>query len=94
MRIADVSINRPVFATMINLVLIVFGLFSLPRLAVDQYPKVDFPVVTVSVIADITSRVSFSRASHAAESSGLAKNRTTRYASTALRAYSKYGVQP
>src|SRR5262245_30084292 len=58
MRLADVSISRPVFATMINLVLIVFGLFSLPRLAVDQYPKVDFPVVTVSVVypgADPTS---------------------------------------
>lgn len=58
MRLADISISRPVFATMINLVLIVFGLFALPRLAVDQYPKVDFPVVTVSVIypgADPTS---------------------------------------
>lgn len=50
MRLAEVSINRPVFATMVNLVAIVFGLFSLPRLAVDQYPKVDFPVITVSVI--------------------------------------------
>jgi HAE1 family hydrophobic/amphiphilic exporter-1 len=50
MRLAEISINRPVFATMINIVLIVFGLFSLPRLAVDQYPKIDFPVVTVSVV--------------------------------------------
>lgn len=50
MKISDVSISRPVFATMINLILIVFGLFSLPRLAVDQYPKVDFPVVTVTVV--------------------------------------------
>ena len=50
MLISDVSIKRPVFATMLNLVLIVFGLFSLPRLGVDQYPDVDFPVVTVSVV--------------------------------------------
>jgi HAE1 family hydrophobic/amphiphilic exporter-1 len=58
MFISDLSIKRPVFATMVNLVLIVFGLFSLPRLAVDLYPAVDFPVVTVSVIypgADPTS---------------------------------------
>lgn len=58
MFISDVSIRRPVFATMINLVLVVFGLFSLPRLAVDLYPDIDFPIVTVSVIypgADPTS---------------------------------------
>lgn len=50
MILSDVSIRRPVFATMLNLVLIVFGLFSLPELAIDQYPEVDFPVVTVSVV--------------------------------------------
>ncbi|MBP9706517.1 MAG: efflux RND transporter permease subunit [Oligoflexales bacterium] len=50
MLLSDVSIKRPVFATMLNLVLIVFGLFSLPRLAVDQFPNVDFPVVTVTVV--------------------------------------------
>lgn len=50
MILSEVSIKRPVFATMLNLVLVVFGLFSLPRLAVDLYPNVDFPVVTVSVL--------------------------------------------
>jgi HAE1 family hydrophobic/amphiphilic exporter-1 len=50
MLLSDVSIKRPVFATMLNLVLVVFGLFSLPRLGIDQYPNVDFPVVTVSVV--------------------------------------------
>lgn len=50
MLLSDVSIKRPVFATMLNLVLIVFGLYSLPRLSVDQYPNVDFPVVSVSVV--------------------------------------------
>ncbi|MCA9508774.1 MAG: efflux RND transporter permease subunit, partial [Myxococcales bacterium] len=50
MKLAKLSIKRPVFATMINVVLMVFGLFSLPRLSVDLYPEVDFPVVTVSVI--------------------------------------------
>ena len=58
MFLSEVSIRRPVFATMLNLVLVVFGLFSLPRLPVDQYPDVDFPVITVTVVypgADPTS---------------------------------------
>ncbi len=50
MFISDISIRRPVFATMLNLVLVVFGLFSLPRLAIDLYPEVDFPVVTVTIV--------------------------------------------
>lgn len=50
MFLSDISIRRPVFATMLNLVLIVFGLFALPRLAVDQFPNVDFPTITVAVI--------------------------------------------
>jgi len=50
MLLSDVSIRRPVFATILNLILIVFGLFSLPRLAIDQFPKVDFPVITVTIV--------------------------------------------
>ncbi len=50
MFLSEISIKRPVFATMLNLVLVVFGLFCLPRLAVDLYPNVDFPVVTVTVL--------------------------------------------
>ncbi len=50
MILSDISIKRPVFATMLNVVLVVFGLFALPRLAIDQYPNVDFPVITVSVV--------------------------------------------
>lgn len=49
MILSDVSIKRPVFATMINVVLIVFGLFSYGKLGIDQFPNVDFPVVVVSV---------------------------------------------
>jgi len=50
MILSDVSIKRPVFATMLNVVLVVFGLFSLPRLAIDQYPEVDFPVISATVV--------------------------------------------
>jgi HAE1 family hydrophobic/amphiphilic exporter-1 len=50
MILSDVSIKRPVFATIVNLVLVVFGIFSLPELAVDMLPNVDFPFATVTVV--------------------------------------------
>jgi HAE1 family hydrophobic/amphiphilic exporter-1 len=49
MLLADVSVKRPVFATMLNVILIVFGLFSYGKLGIDQFPNIDFPVVTVQV---------------------------------------------
>ena len=42
-----VSLQNPVFATMIMLVFVVMGLFSFQRLKVDQFPNIDFPVVVV-----------------------------------------------
>ena len=42
-----VSLQNPVFATMVMLALVVLGAFSLQRLQVDQFPNVDFPVVVV-----------------------------------------------
>ena len=43
-----VSLQNPVFATMMMLALVVLGLFSMQRLQVDQFPNVDFPVVVIS----------------------------------------------
>ncbi len=48
MKLADVSIKRPVFATMMVSALVVLGLFSFSKLGVDQFPNVDFPFVVVS----------------------------------------------
>ena len=45
-----VSLQNPVFATMVMLALVVLGLFSYQRLQIDQFPNIDFPVVVV--IAD------------------------------------------
>ncbi len=45
-----VSLQNPVFATMMMLALVVLGIFSYQRLKVDQFPNIDFPVVVV--IAD------------------------------------------
>ena len=44
-----VSLRNPVMATMVMLAFVVLGLFSYQRLAIDQFPNVDFPVVVVSV---------------------------------------------
>jgi HAE1 family hydrophobic/amphiphilic exporter-1 len=43
-----ISLNNPVFATMMMLALVVLGLFSMQRLQVDQFPNIDFPVVVIS----------------------------------------------
>ena len=50
MKLVDVSVKRPIFAAMLIMALVVFGLFAYPRLGVDLYPAVDFPVVTATVI--------------------------------------------
>jgi HAE1 family hydrophobic/amphiphilic exporter-1 len=42
-----VSIANPVMAVMVMLAFVVLGLFSYQRLAVDQFPNVDFPTVVV-----------------------------------------------
>ncbi len=44
-----VSLNNPVFATMMMAALVVLGIFSFQRLKVDQFPDIDFPVVVVTV---------------------------------------------
>ncbi len=48
MRLPEIAIKRPVFMTMIALALIVFGIVALPRLALDLFPKIDFPVVNIT----------------------------------------------
>ena len=48
MRLSELSVRRPVFATVISLLLIIFGLVSLQRLSVREYPDIDRPVVSVT----------------------------------------------
>jgi len=43
-----VSLQNPVFATMVMLALVVLGLFSYRQLKIDQFPNIDFPVVVVT----------------------------------------------
>ncbi len=48
MLLSEVSVNRPVFAAVISLILVIVGLLALDRLAVREYPEVDPPIVSVS----------------------------------------------
>jgi multidrug efflux pump len=43
----ELSIKRPVFATVLSLVLLLIGLVSYDRLSVREYPAIDPPVITV-----------------------------------------------
>jgi HAE1 family hydrophobic/amphiphilic exporter-1 len=49
-KIADTSIRRPVFAVMLVASVVVLGLVSIPRLGVDLWPRVEFPIVTVQAL--------------------------------------------
>jgi len=47
MRLPEISIRRPVFATVMSLALILLGLVSYQRLSVREYPNIDEPTLTV-----------------------------------------------
>jgi multidrug efflux pump len=50
MKISDLCIRRPVFATVLSLAVMLIGLVSYTRLPVREYPKIDEPVVTVETV--------------------------------------------
>lgn len=47
MTLSDLSIDRPILTWMMTLGLIVFGVLGYNRLGVDQFPNMEFPVITV-----------------------------------------------
>ncbi len=47
MKLSDISVTRPVFASVLALILIVFGLVAFERLPLRQYPDIDPPVVSI-----------------------------------------------
>ena len=49
MTISELSIRRPVFATVLSLLLLILGIMAALRLSVREYPDVSQPVVSVSV---------------------------------------------
>ena len=48
MSLSELCIRRPVFATVLSLILLLIGIVAYTRLTVREYPKVDEPVVSVS----------------------------------------------
>ncbi|MCC8364122.1 efflux RND transporter permease subunit [Lysobacter sp. A6] len=49
MRLSDLSIKRPVFATVLSLLLIVLGVMAFTRLTLRELPAIDPPIVSVEV---------------------------------------------
>jgi HAE1 family hydrophobic/amphiphilic exporter-1 len=47
MFLTRISVGHPVFATMVMVALMVFGLYSYSRLPIEQLPDIDLPVVAV-----------------------------------------------
>jgi HAE1 family hydrophobic/amphiphilic exporter-1 len=47
MILSNTSIKRPIFATVMMLALVTLGLFSYKRLAVEMFPNVEFPLISV-----------------------------------------------
>src|SRR5215470_6686877 len=45
--LAELCVKRPVFATVLSLVILVVGSVFYKKLGVDQFPKIDFPAVIV-----------------------------------------------
>jgi multidrug efflux pump len=50
MHISELFIRRPVFATVVSLILMLIGIVSYDRLSVREYPEIDEPVVTVTTV--------------------------------------------
>src|SRR5262245_8834820 len=48
--LSSISVRRPVFATVIILTLVVVGVVGYRSLGVDKFPKIDFPMVTVTTV--------------------------------------------
>ena len=47
MRLSDVSVQRPVLATVLALLIVAFGFLALERLPLQEYPSIDPPVVSI-----------------------------------------------
>ena len=47
MFLSDLSIKRPIFAAVMMLALVILGIFSYRRLAIDMFPDVEIPVLSI-----------------------------------------------
>ena len=47
MLLSDTAVKRPVFASVIALILVILGVVSFDRLSLREYPDIDAPIVTI-----------------------------------------------
>ena len=47
MKLSDISIRRPVFATVMSITILLFGIISYTQLPVREYPDIDPPIISV-----------------------------------------------
>jgi multidrug efflux pump len=50
MSLPEICIRRPVFATVLSLVILLIGIISYYRLPIREYPKIDEPIVSVETV--------------------------------------------
>ncbi len=48
MNLPEISINRPVLAFMLSALLVLFGIISFDRIGSDRYPKIEFPIISIT----------------------------------------------
>ena len=48
MLLSDISVKRPVFASVVNLLLIIFGIVAISLLSLREYPDIDPPIVSIN----------------------------------------------
>lgn len=47
MKLSDISITRPVFASVMSLLLVAFGIVSFMQMPLREYPDIDPPILTI-----------------------------------------------
>lgn len=47
MKISNISIQRPVFAIVINILIILLGIVGLSKMSIREYPNIDLPVISI-----------------------------------------------
>jgi HAE1 family hydrophobic/amphiphilic exporter-1 len=50
MRLAELSVRRHVLALMLSMVFVLFGLVAYQRIGVDRFPRIEFPVVSITTV--------------------------------------------
>ncbi len=50
MNVSELCIRRPVFATVLSMLLVLFGLVALERLALREYPDINRPVISITTM--------------------------------------------